>query len=342
MSRQPPPTLSLKRLLVVTGGQAVDTGESPAEGYRLQEPSLADATSVAVLWRRESLDQAAAAGLLVVDGGLDAAAAGRPRIVVDDARLALATLSSEFKPEGTAAPGIHETANVHELAQVAPDATVAAGAVIEAEARVGPGAVIGAGCTVGARSVIGAGSIVHAGVHIYHDVTVGDRVILHSGAVLGADGFGFAAGQAGIVKIEHLGQVVIHDDVEIGANSTVDRGTIGATVIGPRTKIDNLVQIAHNVHIGSDCLIAGQAAIGGSTVIGDRVTLAGNAALSDHIRIGDGATVGGLSGVSKDVPAGEIWFGTPAMPHRAFARRQYLIGRLEQIWEFVRQRSRGK
>lgn len=335
-------TLNLERLLAVTGGQALDVNTGSLERYRLREPFQADAGSVAVVWRRENLEQATAAGLLVVDTGLDSAAAGRARILVDDARLALARLSSEFKPDSTAQAGIHVTATVHELAQVSPEASIGSGAVIETGVRIGPGSLIGAGSTVGARSVIGAGCIIHPGVHIYHDVTVGDRVILHSGAVLGADGFGFAGGPSGIVKIEHLGHVVLHDDVELGANSTVDRGTIGPTVIGARTKIDNLVQIGHNVRIGSDCLIAGQSAIGGSTVLGDRVTLAGNAALSDHIEIGNGATVGGLSGVSKNVPAGEIWFGTPAMPHRAFARRQYLIGRLEQIWEFVRQQVRGK
>lgn len=340
MSRPPNPTLSLEQLLAATGGKALDTGQAQTGGFRLQEPSQADSTSVTVLWRRESLAEADRTALLVVDGGLDAAASGRPRILVGDARAALAQLSREFKPESGTAAGVHATATVHELAHVSPTASVAAGAVIEADARVGPGSVIGAGSTIGARSVIGTDCLVHAGVHIYHDVTVGDRVILHSGAVLGADGFGFASAPSGIMKIEHLGQVSISDDVEIGANSTVDRGTLGPTVIGPRTKIDNLVQIGHNVRIGSDCLIAGQAAIGGSTVLGDRVTLAGNAALSDHIEIGDGATVGGLSGVSKNIPAREIWFGTPAMPHRAFARRQYLTGRLEQIWEFVRQARR--
>ncbi len=334
-------TLSLEQILAVTGGQPADVDGTAAASFELREPDRADEGSVAVLWRRESLEAAATAGLLVIDSSLDAAAAGRPRIVVANARHALAQLSSQIKPRAEVTPSIHPTATVHELAQVSAEASVGPGAVIGAEARIGPGSVIGAGSTIGERSVIGAGCTVQPGVHIYHDVTVGDRVILHSGAVLGADGFGFAGGPDGMVKIEHLGQVVISDDVEIGANSTVDRGTMGATFIGPRTKIDNLVQIAHNVRIGSDCLIAGQSAIGGSTVLGDRVTLAGNAALSDHINIGDGATVGGLSGVSKNVPAGEVWFGTPAMPYRAFARRQYLIGRLEQIWEFVRRQVRG-
>lgn len=337
MATVPRPTLTLERLLAVTGGSAHDVTAAADTVYRLTEPADADSGSVTVIWAKGSLDKAAAAGLLIIDDTFTAAAAGRPRIVVSKARLALALLSREIRPHRSLESGIHPTATVHETAEVKESAHVGAGVVIAAGASIGEHSSIGPGSTIGERTVIGRNCRLDAGVHVLHDVSVGDRVILQSGCVLGADGFGFFAGDQGVVRIEHLGTVIVADDVEIGANSTVDRGTLGATVIGARTKIDNLVQVAHNVTIGSDCLIAGQSAIGGSTVIGDRVTLAGNAALSDHIEVGSDATVGGLSGVSKDVPAGETWFGTPAMPYRTFARRQYLTGRLEHIWDYVRQ-----
>lgn len=337
MAAEPTPALTLERLLAVTGGSAFDLSASGDAVFRLSEPADARAGAVTVIWNSKSLDQADELALLIVDDSLAAAAAGRPRIVVAEARLALVSLSRELRRHGPSEPGIHSTAVVHESASVAASAHVAAGAVIAAGASVGEQSVIGPGSTIGERSVIGRECRLDAGVHVLHDVYVGDRVILQSGCVLGAEGFGFVSSDQGATRISHLGTVNVADDVEIGANTSVDRGTLGATVIGARTKIDNLVQVAHNVQIGTDCLIAGQSAIGGSTVIGNRVTLAGNAALSDHIEIGDGATIGGLSGVSKDVPAGETWFGTPAMPYRAFARRQYLTGRLEQIWNFVRQ-----
>ncbi len=306
--------------------------------FRLSEPVRAGPGDVAFVWRRDVL-ASTAAGLLVVSSGL-ADLGDRPHIEVDDARTALAAVTTDISCSVPYVSGIHPAAQVHETAQVADGASVGPGAVVAAGAVIGPGSRIGALCTVGERSSIGRDCLLHPGVHVGHDVRIGDRAVLHSGCVLGADGFGFAAGQGGPLKIAHLGRVLVGNDVEIGANSTVDRGTLGDTVIGDHTKIDNLVQIGHNVTIGRGCLIAGQAAIGGSTVLGDGVTLAGNAALSDHITIGTGAVIGGLSGVSKDVPAGEVWFGTPAVPQRAFARRQYLLGRLEQIWEFVREKRR--
>lgn len=307
-------------------------------GFRLSEPAQAGGHDVTFVWRRDAL-AATAAGLLVVSSDLPVPD-GRPHIVVKDARAALAAVTTALSAADRAGTGIHPSAHVHETARISAGAGVGPGAVIAAGAEIGPGSYIGALCTVGERSRIGSDCLLHPGVHVGHDVLIGDRVIVHSGCVIGADGFGFARGPDGPQKIAHLGRVVIGADVEIGANSTVDRGTLGDTVIGDQTKIDNLVQVGHNVRIGRGCLIAGQAAIGGSTVLEDGVTLAGNAALSDHITVGAGAVIGGLSGVSKDVPAGEIWFGTPAVPQRAFARRQYLLGRLELIWEFVREKRR--
>ena len=283
-------------------------------------------------------------GLLVVgrDAGSTVPIAGTTVAEVADARLALALLSALFAGGRRAAAGVHPAASVDPTASLADDVSVGAGTVIAAGVRVGSGTVIGANCVIGAGARIGTDSVLHANVTLYPGVTVSDRVILHAGVVLGADGFGYAASGRGAVKIHHLGGVRLGDDVEVGANTAIDRGTIDDTVVGPRTKIDNLCQIGHNVVIGSDCLVAGTAAIGGSVTIGNGVIIGGNVAIADHVTIGDGARLAGRSGVTKDVPAGETWAGFPARPYRLYVRSLYLNDKLEQVWEFVKARAQAR
>jgi UDP-3-O-[3-hydroxymyristoyl] glucosamine N-acyltransferase len=211
------------------------------------------------------------------------------------------------------------------LAYVAETARVETGAVIEAGASVGPGAAIGAGTIVSPAAVIGPGCRIGRDGYIGPGVTiqcalVGNRVIIHQGAAIGQDGFGFVAGPNGAERIPHVGRVIIQDDVEIGANSTIDRGTLNDTVIGEGTKIDNLVQIAHNVVTGRHCLIAGHCGLSGSVTLGDGVMLGGRVGIADHIKIGTGAQVAASSGVMHDVPPGERWAGMPARPVREFFR----------------------
>jgi UDP-3-O-[3-hydroxymyristoyl] glucosamine N-acyltransferase len=214
------------------------------------------------------------------------------------------------------------TAGIDPSAVVAADAAVAADVAIGPHAVIGPGASIGAGTQIHAGTVIGAGvrvgqeCLIHANVTLYPGVTLGDRVIIHGGAVLGADGFGFATEDGVHLKIPHAGSVVVEDDVEIGANTTVDRGTLGETRIGCGTKIDNLVQIAHNVRIGANVLIAALVGVSGSVTIGDGVVLAGQVGVGDHQTIGAGAVVFGRAGVTKDVPAKATVSGFPARSHR--------------------------
>jgi UDP-3-O-[3-hydroxymyristoyl] glucosamine N-acyltransferase len=281
-------------------------------------------------------------GLLVVGAiELPALPAGVTVVQVADTRSALARLSELLDARVPTAVGRHPTAVVLAGARVAEDASLGAGAVVAEGAVIGAGSVIGPNSYVGRGSVVGSLCTVHANVSIYDGVTLGDRVILHSGAVIGADGFGYAASAKGAAKIRHAGGVVLQDDVEIGANTAVDRGTIDDTSVGARTKIDNLCQVGHNVTIGSDCLIAGTAAIGGSVTIGKGVIVGGNVAISDHVTIGDGARIAGRSGVTKDIPDGETWAGFPARPYRAYVRSLYLGDRLEQIWEYVK-RARAR
>lgn len=208
---------------------------------------------------------------------------------------------------------------VHPTAQLGEGVVVEHGAVIGREARIGPGTRIAAGAMIGFRTWIGADCFVGPGATVSHAV-LGERVILHAGVRIGQDGFGFAMGPRGHLKVPQIGRVLIGDDVEIGANSTVDRGALKDTRIGPGTKIDNLVQIGHNVVIGRNCVLVAQVAIAGSTELGDFVVMGGQSGAAGHIKLGTGAQIAGSSAVKDSVPPGERWIGTPAQPIRDFAR----------------------
>jgi len=258
---------------------------------------------------------------------------------VDDPRLALAQLSALFDRRPAEPAGVHPTAVVAADAALGDGVAVGPHSVVEAGAVIAAGTRIGSHCSLGAGTVLGRDCRLHAGVTLYDGVTLGERVELHSGCVVGADGFGYAAGPGGAAKIHHLGGVIIGDDVEIGANSAVDRGTLDPTRIGPRSKIDNHCQIGHNVTIGSDCLIAGMTGIAGSSSVGDRTILGGYVAVADHVAIGADVRIAGRAGVTKDVPDGETWAGFPAQPYRRWVRGLYLQGRLERIWQAVKGRD---
>jgi UDP-3-O-[3-hydroxymyristoyl] glucosamine N-acyltransferase len=230
--------------------------------------------------------------------------------------------SSLFDSKG-AAPGV----TVHPSARLENGVTVDPGAVIGPRVEIGSGTVIGPGAVLGPGVRIGRDCAIGANAAITHAL-IGDRVIIHPGCAIGQDGFGFARGPRGARKVPQVGRVIIQDDVEIGANSTVDRGAIRDTVIGEGTKIDNLVQIAHNVSIGRHCLLAGQVGISGSTTVGDGVIMGGQAGLKDHLTIGDGAMIAAQSGLMHDVPAGERWSGSPARPSRQWLREVATLERL--------------
>jgi UDP-3-O-[3-hydroxymyristoyl] glucosamine N-acyltransferase len=222
---------------------------------------------------------------------------------------------------------------------------VAAGAIVHPTARlengvtIDPGAVIGPRAEIGAATVIGAGAVVGPNVHIGRDCAIGpnvsiihaligDRVIIHPGCRIGQDGFGYLMGAAGHVKVPQIGRVIIQDDVEIGANTTIDRGAMSDTVIGEGTKIDNLVQIAHNVRIGRHCVLASQTGISGSAVLEDNVMTGGQVGIADHLTIGAGTALGAKAGVMHDIPAGARWVGAPAKPVKQFFREVAALERL--------------
>ena len=246
--------------------------------------------------------------------------------------LAFSKVIGKFAPPPVCfPPGVH------------PTAVIAPGVVLGAEVSIQPCAVIEEGASIGARTVIGAHSYVGHGTqigsdcHLHPRVTIGsrcqigNRVILHSGVVLGSDGFGFELQNGRHVKIQQIGIVQIDDDVEIGANSSVDRARFGRTWIGEGTKIDNLVQVGHNVVIGKHCILCALTGVSGSTKIGDYVTLAGQVGTVGHVEIGDGVVVGAQSGVSKSLPAKQIYMGTPAVPAREWKEQVAQIHSLHKL-----------
>jgi UDP-3-O-[3-hydroxymyristoyl] glucosamine N-acyltransferase len=233
-------------------------------------------------------------------------------------------------PPVTFPPGIHQSAVVASTARLGKDVSIQPHAVIEDRAVIGDRTVIGAGNYIGHESRVGADCRFYANVSLRERTMIGDRVILHSGVVLGADGFGYEQVNGTHQKVPQVGTVEIGDDVEIGANSAIDRGRFGRTRVGKGTKIDNLVQIGHNCVIGEHCIVCGLVGMAGSTIIGDHVTIAGQVGIAGHLTIGDKSIIMAQAGVTKDVPPNSIMLGAPAVPHKEFKRVNAAIQRLPE------------
>jgi UDP-3-O-[3-hydroxymyristoyl] glucosamine N-acyltransferase len=298
---------------------------APAD--RAQSGDLTFAENENYLARAEQ----SAASAIIIDG--PAASSSKTLIRVPNARVAFAKVLPLFFPEPGFAAGIH------------PTAIVPASAWVDATAHIGPYCILGEKVRIGARSVlqglnsVGADSLIGEDVNLFPNVTlyprteVGNRVRIHSGTVVGSDGFGYVLDNGVHRKVSQIGNVIICDDVELGANVTVDRGALGPTIIGKGTKIDNLVQIAHNVTVGEHCIIVSQVGVSGSTKLGNYVILGGQVGLAGHLKIGNRVSVAAQSGVMNNIPDGEKWIWTPAQPDRQ-AKRQMIA--LQQLPELIR------
>lgn len=283
----------------------------------IDEAGLDDLTFIANPKYYKMLETTRAAAILVPPGTVKP---DKNLIVVADPYAAFGKLLAVFYPVDHGPIGVHPAAYIEEGAWVSQEATVLPRAFVSSGARIEKGAVIYPGVFIGRNTSVGENSILYANVSVYQNCIIGRRVILHSGVVIGADGFGFAAPGAGNAKIPQVGIVQIDDDVELGANTTVDRATLGKTWIQRNVKVDNLVQIAHNVVIGENSAIAAQTGISGSTKIGCSVIIGGQVGIVGHISIGDYAMIGASSGIHKDIPAGQVGGGRPFLPYKEWLK----------------------
>ncbi|MEM8931631.1 MAG: UDP-3-O-(3-hydroxymyristoyl)glucosamine N-acyltransferase [Acidobacteriota bacterium] len=281
---------------------------------------------------RDAATASRAGALLIPESLVEAFAdASHPLLVVEDSRVGLARAIEVFHPKHRPAAGVHSTAVIADDATIDPTAHVGPYAVVGEGSRVGADVVLEAHVVIGRDVVVGDGGWLHPGVVLYDGTHLGERVEIHSGTVVGADGFGYATSGGIHHKVPQVGHVEVGDDVEIGANSAIDRALLETTRIGPGTKIDNLVQVGHNVRTGKGCLLCGQAGIAGTTVLDDYVVLGGQAGAIDHVRLGTGVQVAAKSAVMGDIEAGRIIGGIPATDLGHFRRQAAASARLPEL-----------
>ena len=275
----------------------------------------------------EAFTQSRASACIVHPSMAPRAPDGMALLVTPDPYRAYAMVAQVFYPEVALEAGVAAGAHVDPSARLGEGVRVEAGAFIGAQAEIGAGSLIGPNAVIGRGVVLGGACVIGANASVSHAI-LGERVRVYPGVRIGQDGFGFAMGPKGHLKVRQLGRVVIGNDVEIGANATIDRGAGPDTVIGAGTKIDNLVQIAHNVQIGRNCVIVSQVGISGSTRIDDFVVIAGQAGITGHLHIGAGARIAGQSGVMRDIEAGGTVGGSPAVPMTEWLRQSAILGQM--------------
>jgi UDP-3-O-[3-hydroxymyristoyl] glucosamine N-acyltransferase len=334
-------TITAEAIAGLVSGELIGDGGVSVSGVAPLDRADASHLSIFSSAKYAPMFASTKAGIVLVDPEFRDLPGGKgTRIIVKQPLEKLLALLPRLYPETPHLPGVAATARIGKGATVGERVSIGEYAVIGAGSKIGSDVVVGPHCVVGEKAIVGDGTRLWPGVTIYPGASLGSRVVIHSGARIGCDGFGYVFRDGAHNKIPHVGRCIIGDDVEIGANTTIDRGSIDDTVIGRGTKIDNLVHIAHNVRIGEKCLLMAQVGVAGSVTIGDGAILAGQAGISGHLTIGAGARLAAQAGVFGDIPAGETWSGYPARPHRDSLRASAavfklagMIRRLEKLLE---------
>ena len=277
---------------------------------------------------KKYMDNTKASAIIVSD---EKHLSGKDGIIVKNPQLAIAKVLSMFFPDEHSPKGIHPNAIVDSSAKIGENITIECGAIIEPNVTISDGTFIGANTYIGGKSKIGFNCKIYQNVVVYDEVQIGDDTTIHASAVIGCDGYGFAEHADGYFKIPQTGTVLIGDNVEIGANSVIDRATIGETIIGNMTKIDNLVHVGHNVQIGNNCLITAQVGIAGSAKIKDNCSFGGQAGVIPHVEIGPKSIIASKSGVTKSLSGGEMYGGFPARPIREHNKRDAVYSEVLKI-----------
>jgi UDP-3-O-[3-hydroxymyristoyl] glucosamine N-acyltransferase len=328
-------THTLGELAVLLGGELRGPADLPIEGIApIDQATPREITFITQRRFARLVDQSRAAAFIASQ---EYAGLARPLIIVPHPYLAYARVAACFAPPVTRWPGISDLAYLGPDVTLGQEVSIAPLVFIGAGAHLGDRVTIMPGCVIGEAVQIGADTLIHPNVTILERCRVGERCIIHSGTVIGSDGFGFVPGETGHVKIPQLGTVVIGDEVEIGANCTIDRGALGATRVGRGVKMDNLVHLAHNVEVGENSFLVAQVGVSGSTKLGKGVTLAGQVGVAGHLELGDGVQVGAQSGVNHSIASGQTVSGSPARPHREWLR---IMGHLPKLPELAQRLKR--
>lgn len=321
--------MNLKDLAHSLGAELQGPGNLDISGVAgIREAGDGDITFLADEKQLKDLEQCKASAVIVP---LAAPSVGLPSLRVKNPRLAFARALALFYLAPYAPSGVSDKATIARDAVIGSDASIHPYAVVDEGVKIGNRATLYPGVYVGRGSIIGDDCLIYPQVTIREGVRIGNRVIIHAGTVIGSDGFGFVTDGGRHHKIPQVGGVIIEDDVEIGGNCTVDRATLGNTIIKEGTKLDNQVHVAHNVTIGQHCLLAGQAGVAGSTTLGNYVIVGGRTAIGDHLRIGDNVMVSGGSGVMKNTESGQVVGGYYAMPQREWLRVQAVLPKLPEL-----------
>jgi UDP-3-O-[3-hydroxymyristoyl] glucosamine N-acyltransferase len=337
--------IKLVEIVQITGGLL--KGDKNFEIENVGSLTYADKKSISYLAdeNKTSLLKNTKAGALILPSKLRDQEIGYKgnKIFCQDAHQAFIKLlvhyQNKIKPKK--GWGTHPTAVVDSTAKIGKYTFIGANCIVGKNTTVGDFTTVEANCFIGENCKIGSNTFIYPNVTIRENCSMGNKCIIHSGVVIGADGFGYIKHEGRHHKIPQVGSVKIEDDVEIGANTTIDRAALDETVIGEGTKIDNLVQIAHNVIIGKNCIIVAQAGIAGSSVIGDGTIISGQAGIVDHVKVGKNAVIIAQSGITKDVEDGKIMFGSPARPYTQAVRLQAMLNRLPKIYELFRKLKKG-